>query len=235
MTNKQKSCFKKLKKNKNNITYYSSNSDLGKTRYIQFVNSDLNNHEYYIIENIVFPNCIYIRANENTHILFKNCSFHKNIMVKSLGDVSFENNRYYGDANYPTLPIFFFTGNAKTLKFINETFANNCPNLENYQNIFGLDISTVFLIIDNSLVDIDSEDNKLNISSKETLIFNSTINCPDINIKSDDVYIMASSIMASNTISIENKNVENSEISGIKSPVFIYNGEQIEKDKVYTK
>lgn len=231
---KQENHFKRIKTQKNCTVYCSNSVNLGKNNYIIFPNQE-QTHKYYIIENVEFVNGLQVKAEENTHIVFKNCIFHKNVLINSSGEVIFENNQYYGDANYPTLPIFFFTCNANNLRLVNESFENKIQHIGNIRNIFGLNITATFLTIDNSTILLKNSDEKLNITAKETLVFDSIIDCFDIEINSDDIYIYSSSILATDSISIENTNIDNSEISGIESSLFIYNGEVIKTGKTLTK
>ena len=233
MTNKQDNYFKKIKKYKNCISYYCNNSNLGKKGYIHFTNENKKTHKYYIIENIEFINGLYINADENISIMFKNCIFHKNIAINSLGEISFENNKYYSDANYPIFPEFFFTVKTKNLKFINETFSNNSLILYDVENIFGLNINTQFLTIDNSIIKVCDNNGNIAVDAEETIIFDSIIDSSKINLKTNDLYIYSSTILGEACVSIETKNTNNSEIAGIETPLFIYNGETVEKAKVF--
>jgi len=233
MTKKKKNYFKKIKKHKNCISYYCNNMNLGKKGYIHFTNENLKHYNYYIIENVEFLNGLYIKADENTSILFKNCIFHKNIAINSLGEVTFESNRYCNDANYPIFPEFFFNAKTRILKFVKESFSNNNSILYDVQNIFGLNIITKFLVIDDSIMKVSDNSGNIVIDAEETIIFDSKIDSSKIDIKTNDLYIYGSTLLGDDYVSIENKNTNNSEISGIETPLFIYNGEAVEKAKVF--
>lgn len=233
MTTKKENYFKKIKKNKQ-IVYYSNNVNLGKKVYIHFLNENTDKPKYFVIENIEFLNGLYIKTDENIYITFKNCTFHKNVSINSLGDISFEGNKYLSDADYPIYPTYFFTVKAKNLRLTNELFFNSGFSRFNFQNIFGLNIDTKSLVIDESLIRIKEENGNVIIKSDETIIFNSVIESQNTNIKSNTTYVCNSRIEADESVSIESTNLEEIEIDCIESPLIMYNGEKVEKAKVFS-
>lgn len=229
MNKEQEKSFKRLKEKKVGIIYITKNIDFKKNDYFSFENNNEELPIYYIFENSTFSEGVWIKAGINTHLIFKNCQFHKQICINSLGSVTFENNKYYDDAKYPTYPEHFFNCRAHNLRITEDRFVNSYGFNGNENNNFGLDIKTKFLIINNST--IDSVSGKIKVDSKELIIFNSNINTSIIDIETDDIYSINSHIKANNYIALRNINIEDNEIDGIESSVVIYNGE---KTKVFT-
>jgi len=234
MKNKQENYFKKNKKDKTHVTYYSNNINLGKKGYIHLTNERTYQTKYFLIENIEFFNGLYIKADENTCITFKNCIFHKNICINSLGSITFEDNKYIEDATYPIFPEYFFSAKIKDLKFINENFFSSNISLNHNENIFGMNINTTFLTINDSLIKVRDNDGNIIINAKETIMFNSIVDGINVNIKSDNIYMYNSTILGEESVSIEDTNMEDSEIGIIESPVIVHNGEKAEKSKIFS-
>lgn len=204
------------------VIYHLNNNNINGCCNISIEKDTEGKHIYYIFENVDFTNGLFLSAGENTHIIFKNCSFHKSMSIHSLGEVVFESNQYYADENYPTFPQMFFTCNSNNLRFTNECFLNAISEPACSKNIFGISIDTKFLMIEDSFFRLTDYNGSININAFETIIFDSSIDSTTIRINSDDIYTISSSITASNEIDITNKN--SNEIEGVKSATFIYNG-----------
>lgn len=217
--------YNKIKKENGYTIYYLNNENVNGSCNISLQNANDGKHLYYIFENVNFINGLFLSTGENAHVIFKNCKFHKSINIHSLGEVVFENNLYYADEKYPVLPKAFFTCSSHNLKFTNDSFENAIFKPVCKRNVFGIDIKTKFLMIEDSFFELTDHNGSINIKAFETIIFNSTINSTTININSDNIYTVFSSITASNEIDITNKNI--SEVEGFESPTLIYNGESI--------
>ena len=94
-------------------------------------------------------------------------------------------------------------------------------------DIFGLNIKCQFLTINDS--SIESESGKINIVSKETIIFNSNINTSIIEIDTQDIYTVNSHIKSNDYISFKNINTDYNEIDGVVSSKIIYNNNTLMK------
>lgn len=184
---------------------------------------------YYIIENANFINGLYLHTDINTHVIFRNCCFHKIVCINSNDSVEFSGNLYCADADFPTFPKYFFNCRCKSLRFTNEVVANASYQKTAENNVVGLNIQAQFLTIDESLIKFREEHEKIKINVQEITMFDSTISAPTIKINSDDIYNLESKIISQN-LTITNKN--NSELDGIEADNFTYNGEIVEKAKV---
>jgi len=216
------------------IIYHINNDNVNGCCNVSFEKTDEEKHIYYIFENVNFTNGIFLSAGENTHVIFKNCRFYKTINIHSLGEVVFENNQYYcTDEKSPTLPNLFFTCNSHIVRFTKDSFVNALFEPISLHNVFGISINTKFLMIEDSSFRLSAHNGSISINAFETIIFNSSIDSTTININSDDIYTIFSSITASNEIDITNKN--NSEIENIKCATIIYNGKIFREKRISLK
>ena len=224
--------IKKIKVTNNYNKYYIDGTALKDSSNLILTNPFPNKKTvYYIIENGNFVNGLYLHTDVNTNVVFKNCSFHEIICINSCGNVEFNSNRYYADAEYPTLPKYFFNCRSISLRFTEDIFSNSSYQTPIADNNVGMNINAKFLLIDESLIKFKEENSKIKIKTQEITVFNSTITAPIINLNSDDIYSVNSNI-SSQFLNITNKN--NSELEGIEADNFTYNGETLEKAKVFT-
>jgi len=224
--------IKSIKTKQNYDIYYIDGSAISNNPNVKLTNPYNNERViYYIIENGEFKQGIYLFTDQNINVIFKNCCFHKIICINSYGNIEFKSNKYYADAEYPTFPKYFFNSKSRSLRFTDEIFSNASYQNPNGLNIVGMNVQTKFLTIDESLIKFREENGKIKIKAQETIIFNSTINVPIINLDSDDIYNVNSTI-SSQFLNITNKN--NSELEGINADNFTYNGEVEQKAKVFS-
>ena len=211
----------------------------------------LNKPVYYIFENIEFKHTLEIGSllGTNTHIVFRNCTFKRNIIINYADIITFENNKYYdhGAIGYRTADTFLYHkyGMIKNLRIINDNFIN--LDVEHHPAMFGMNLKIDNLEIINSNIKVDNSlirDSKeyipnrggLNITANKTTIINSTIDVAEFYLDSKDITIDETSrITASNGMIIENgnNNLETNS-SNISTPYLVYNGVKLidSKNKV---
>lgn len=202
---------------------------------------------YYVFKNIIFDSPIKMKFySNNAHVIFKNCTFKRNIKIDYANNIKFISNKYEDNG-------FSYNGYYKDEEkiFIN---INGCNNLEIYDECitnskeehhptkFGIKVRNAESIkIIDSIINIDNSvmyqgkiiiENKgeINLQSKELLIDNSVLESPEIYIESDEIYHEKSLINATNGIIIENKN-NNLEYNTPKilTPYLVYNGLELIK------
>lgn len=187
---------------------------------------DINKPIYYIIENMNFVDGIELHTNFDSHVIFRNCVFNKNIAILWGNEVIFENNIYNDYCPVYYYGNCFLNGNVKSLKIINDNFVNSSSS--HHPTKFGINITVDEFELNNSNISIDCPSNII-IDAKNTTIINSKVNSPEIYLKSDNITTTNSSIYSSNGIIIENKNC--SVIDGLSTTTLVYNGIDLSDDK----
>lgn len=234
---------KKIKKDKYGMSELSLNAfnsnwkDMIKVYKFYGVNKPI----YYVIDGIIFENVLYIKSYGEAYIIFRNCEFNENIIIKYANSVTFEKNKYFDHS-----PIYFsgsqkfFYGYADEVRFINDKFYNS--DEKHHPCSFGMNIEATKVEIINSNINIDNtvewEERKvasdigaLEIKAKEIIINDSIINAPMICLSGDNINIDEDSLVKSkNLVMIDNSN-EDLENFNIESPCFVYNGVEFNNDK----
>ena len=192
---------------------------------------------HYIFDNINFNTHLKFAANNNTHIIFRNCAFKQSIKILIADKITFENNKYYD--YYPSylLGKTFLTNNnsmINTIRFIHEDFKNSHD--DHHPTRFGIDIEVENLEIINSNINIDNSvkyNNKetvpnrygITIKANNTKIINSDIKAAEIYLDSSNIIIdKNSNITATTGMIIENQNKDlETSTSNLKAPYLVYN------------
>lgn len=193
---------------------------------------------HYIFDNINFNTHLKFSANNNTFVLFRNCTFKQSIQILWADNITFENNKYYD--RYPSYLSgkTFLTNNngmINTLRFIHEDFKNSC--YDHHPTRFGMDLEVKNLEIINSTINID---NTVRYNGKETVSnrYGITIKADNTkiinsNIKTAEIYLDSSNILIDNNSNItattgmiienQNKDLKTSNLI-LKAPYLVYNG-----------
>lgn len=202
----------------------------GIKRNIDIINKlGLNKPIYYIFNDIKF-NCGLKLTSLCCNVVFKNCTFDKNIWIPWCDNITFENNKYtdyfYG---YYYGNCFFNANNANKITFINDNFINSYNLNQKSDANFGLDIDAKTVEFINTKVENDSS-SSIKIEADKTIIKNSKINANELYIDSKSIDIDDSILNSKNGVIIENTNWDFK--GDIYSPVIFYNGiKQEDKDK----
>ena len=185
-------------------------------------NFGLNKPVYYIFDGIEFKNALEFSFSW-ANVIFRNCTFNKNIGIIWGEEILFENNKYsdhcscyfYGDC-------FLSVDRIKKITFINEQFINSYE-LKRYGNPtqFGMKIDSQIVEFINSKIDAEYPAT-IKIKSKETKIENSVLSANEIYVDSESIEFTDSSITAQNGVMIENANCDF--IGNIDAPIVFYNG-----------
>lgn len=196
-------------------------------------NFKLNKPVYYIFESIKFKTAIEF-SSFWAHVIFRNCTFDKNIGIIWAEDVVFENNKYLDHC-----PIYFYgnsflTGDRiKKITFINEYFFNGY-RLKRYGEPanFGMNIDAELIEIINSKIEADNSAT-ISIRAKKTLITKSEINANEVYIDSESIDFTSSYITAKSGIIIENANCDF--VGKVQAPTTFYNGVDLSNDQEPSK
>lgn len=180
---------------------------------------NLNKPVYYVFENINFSTGVQIYSTY-AHVLFKNCTFNKNVRILCADDIVFEDNKYSDD-----YPVYFWndrflTGDRiKKITFVNDNFINS---VEKPNTNFGMKIKADTIEFINT--NIDSK-YSMDITAKKTIITDSKISAKSLYVESPSIACDNSSIYATAEVMIENKNED---FQGkIESPIISYNGVEL--------
>lgn len=193
------------------------NKNCGQTKEVM-EELELDKPIYYIFDHIEFKTGLNF-SSHFAHVVFRNCTFHKNIGIFWADDVTFENNTYldwYSGYYYGNC---FLYGNVGSLTFQDENFINHYQYPCSTQ--FGMNLNVDKLKVCRSFIQTDKQAN-LNIFSKDTVIQQSKIQAAEIYLETDSISIDNSSIIGKNGVMIENSKYDFSGV--VQSPVVIYNG-----------
>lgn len=186
---------------------------------------------YYVIENMDFDKAIQFSSRGNCQVLFKNCTFNKEISIYYGNDIIFSNNKYYDYEGHYFCGHSFFNviSMVKSLKIINDNLFNSID--DNEQSVlplpkFGLNIKAKNLEIINSNIK-SNKPGDISIYTNNLVIDSSTISSNQIFIDACNIDYKSSLIESSEGIIIDNEN--NNNLYNIFSKTIIYNGVEIQK------
>lgn len=185
-------------------------------------NFRLNKPVYYIFDGIEFKRALEF-SSRWAHVIFRNCTFNKNIGIIWGEEVLFENNKYSDHcSNYFYGDCFLSVDRAKKITFINEQFINSYE-LKCYvePTKFGMKIDSQVVEFINSKIYAEYPAT-VRIKAKKTRIENSLFNANEVYIDSESIEFTDSSMGAENGVMIENKNCDF--IGNIDAPIIFYNG-----------
>lgn len=183
----------------------------------------LNKPVYYVFDGINFSSALRFSSTW-CDVIFKNCTFDKNIGIIWGREITLENNKYkdscdvyfYGDC-------FLTAGTVKKLTFINETFVNSSLLAKYPYNdtVFGMKIQAGEVeFIDSTIV--CQNDGGVSINAKKTKLENSAFIGQNIIIESESIESNNTSITAKKIFSIENSSRD---FDGeVKASRVVYNG-----------
>ena len=229
---------KKIKKNKYRHTelvlgsFNSYSEDM--SRVYKFYKVDKPIH--YVIDGAKFEGVLFLYSFGDSYVTFKNCEFNKNIIIKFANSVTFMDNKYYDQCSiYYGSTKTFLEGDVRELKFINDQFYNS--DKEHHPCFFGMDIDTEKLEVINSNIMIDNSvvvngvewvSNRAGVSvkTKKIVLKDSVINASEVYLDYDEIDSVNSVIIGGNGVIIDDKS-NDTDISIVNAPYFIYNGEQI--------
>lgn len=184
---------------------------------------------HYIFDGIFFDKPINIFS-AFCDITFRNCTFSNSpIYIVTANKVSFENNMYFYTGSKSFLKT---TATIGEINFNNESFINMITEGALKIN-FGMDITAGEVNIIDSFITTNQKDGSTYIKAKQTNMYKSTINSPEIYLDSDGIFFGRSLFQASNGIIIENKDCAcDTEVGFYRtiSPFIIYNGREIYLD-----
>lgn len=210
---------KALKKYRDNKSIYKLrlNGVAGKIKK----NVELSKPVYYIFENIEF-NLVTQIASPWAIIIFRNCTFNKNIEIISGNEITFEDNKYSDHCSaYFYKNCFFTADEVNKLTFIDENFIN-CYDVNYFGDvIFGMKINSKILEFINTKVRAEYPAT-IKIRAEKTKTVNSVISANEVYIDSNSIETIDSPIMAKSGVIIENINCDFS--GNIESPIIFYNG-----------
>ena len=181
-------------------------------------NFNLNKPVYYIFDGIKFDMKVRI-SSMWANIIFKNCTFNRDIIITMGDKITFENNKYEVD-----MPIYyscngFFTANyVNKITFINENFKNTSDDVDITN--FGMEIEAKTIEFNNTKVDTST--GTINIKAEKTVIQNSTFSVKDAYIDSQSIESIGCLIKTKKGLIIENKHCDFD--GNVESPTAFYNG-----------
>jgi len=182
---------------------------------------------YYIFDSINFDTAVEI-ASTSCNIIFKNCTFHSlGIGILWAENITFENNKYLdGCETYGYGDSYIYGQCMNELTFINDQFIDSNELKKYGTSKFGIKIKEVkkFNIINSDI--IAESKGEISVKAKETTIKNSKIESPEIYLESESINDDNCKLISSKGIIIENKN-EDFTCLDVKSPIFIYNNENL--------
>lgn len=181
---------------------------------------NFNKPVYYIFDNISFNNAIKMTS-DCAQVVFKNCSFNKNVGILWGDEITFENNKFKDHCNvYFYGKCFLTANNVKKISFINENFMNSYELKEYGNPLFGMMIDAGVVEIINSEINAEAPA-AINIETKKLRMKNSKLQAPEIYIDSQSIEFDGI-MQASDGVMIENANCDFSGM--VKAPIIIYNG-----------
>ena len=181
----------------------------------------LNKPIHYILENIDFGRAELEISTNASEVLFKNCTFRKDICVNSAQTLIFENNQYFCRAIFPSRPhvtiTTFRATDVKYLKFINEKFINDVSDEEVLSNVgFGMKINADIVEFDNSTINCKHPSE---FNTDKMIVEDSTINAPRVYIDSKSIVFNNSSLNVSEENGIIIQNESGDFVLGINPPI----------------
>lgn len=140
---------------------------------------NFNKPVYYIFDNISFNNAIKMTS-DCAQVVFKNCSFDKNVGILWGDEITFENNKFKDRCNvYFYGKCFLTANNVKKISFINENFMNSYE-LKEYSNpLFGMRIDAGVVEIINLEINAEAPA-AINIKAEKIRMKNSKLQAPEI-------------------------------------------------------
>lgn len=179
----------------------------------------LNKPIYYVFDGIQFSTGLKITSLWS-NVIFKNCTFDKNIGIILGDEITFENNKYTDFCNvYFYGKCFFTAGGVKKLTFINDNFVNALKRHADAQ--FGMQIDANEVEFINTKVDAEYPAT-INIKAKRTKIEKSELKSNEVYIDSQSICFADSLLVAQNGVMIENINCDFS--GNVQAPIIFYNG-----------
>lgn len=181
---------------------------------------------YYIIENMNFDKALQFSSRGNCDVLFKNCTFNKQISIYYGTNITFSKNKYCDIQEYYFCGHTFFnvSSKVKSLKFINDNLCNSVKKDEQnklHPPKFGLNIKTNKLEIINSNIKSDKPGD-ISIYSNNLIIDNSTISANQMFIDASNINCTNSCIESSEGIIVDSKSHDF--LASVLSKTIIYNG-----------
>lgn len=181
----------------------------------------LNKPVYYIFEGINFSSALRFSSTW-CDVIFKNCTFDKNIGIIWGRDITFENNKYKDHCNVYFIGNCFLTANmVKKLTFINETFVNGYELKQYGDQVFGMKINAREVEFIDSII-VCENTGGIKIDAVQTKLENSSFIGKDIDIKSTSIKSSDTTITGKESVIIENTNCDFD--AKIESPIVFYNG-----------
>ena len=181
----------------------------------------LNKPVYYVFDGIQFNTGLEITSMWSD-VIFKNCTFDKNIGIIWGDEITFENNKYTDYCNVYFYGKCFLTAHGvKKLTFINDNFVNSY-DLKKYGDAhFGMQIDAKEVEFINTKVDAEYPAT-INIKAEKTRIEKSEFKANEIYVDSQSIDFADSSLVAQNGVMIENINCDFS--GNVQAPIIFYNG-----------
>ena len=162
----------------------------------------LNKPVYYVFDGIKFNTGLEITS-IGANIIFRNCTFDKNIDICCGNEITFENNKYASNCQVSYLgDCYFTTGMVSKITFKNDKFINN-GNLNEYNGLsFGMKIDAKLVEFINAEVAAEST-SMIKIKAEKTRIDSSILKANKVFIDSKSIDCTDSSIIAQDVV-IEN-------------------------------
>lgn len=178
---------------------------------------------YYVFEGIKFDTALKF-SSMWCDVIFKNCTFEKNIGIVWGREITFENNKYndscdvyfYGDC-------FLTAGTIKKLTFINEKFVNSYLSYKSdpFKPVFGMKVQAGEVEFINSAI-VCQNNGGIKIDAVRTKLDKAVFLGKDISIKSTFIKSTDTSITGEESVIIDNTDCD---FDGeVKSPIIFYNG-----------
>lgn len=181
----------------------------------------LNKPVYYIFDGIEFSLGLQITSLW-AHVIFRNCTFDKNIGIIYGNEITFENNKYKDHCNtYFYGKCFLTADRVEKITFVNDNFFNSYDLKMYGDQHFGMQIDAKEVEFINTKVEAEYPAT-INITAESTRIEKSELKAHEVYIDSQNIDFVDSSLVAQNGAIIENANHDFS--GNIQSPIIFYNG-----------
>lgn len=129
----------------------------------------------YIIKNMDFDGEIDFSLEENTIVIFENCTFRDKVKISGKGSVVFKTNTYYCPYVYGENKVSLLDIEAKNVTFEDEEFFNSSKETKQGKVYFGMKVSAGVVNIVRSQIDILSQNDIIDITSNRVNIEESKI------------------------------------------------------------
>ncbi len=184
-------------------------------------NFRLNKPVYYIFDGIEFSTGLEITSLWS-NVIFRNCTFDKNIGIIWGDEITFENNKYTDHCDVYFYGKCFLTADrVNKLTFINDNFVNSYDFKKYGDARFGMQIDVKEIEFINTKVDAEYPAT-INIKAERTRIEKSELKANEVYVDSQSIDFADSSVIAQNGVMIVNANCDF--VGKVQAPIVFYNG-----------